>query len=94
VANGWVSYNLQGGQLKGLGMGFGGNYQSSSYYDDMNTILIDGATTFDGSLFFDNPKFRIGLKINNITNEEYFTVPRMASPMPLRQFLANLTLKF
>lgn len=94
VANGWVSYNLQAGKLKGLGLGFGGNYQSSSYYDDYNTILIDGATTFDGSIFYDTQKFRIGLKLNNITNKEWFTIPRMASPMPLRQFLANVTLKF
>ena len=94
VANGWVSYHLQNGKLKGLGLGFGGNYQSNSYYDDMNTILIDGATTFDGSVFFVHQKFRIGFKLNNITNEKYFTIPRMASPMPLRQFLANFTLKF
>jgi len=94
VANGWVSYNIQKGSVKGLGFGFGGNYQGDSYYDDLNAIVIDGATTFDGSVYYDAQKVRIGFKLNNITNQEYFTVPRMAMPMPLRQFLVNLTLKF
>lgn len=94
VGNFWVSYKLTQGAAKGFGIGFGGNTQSNSYINDINTFMAEGFTTFDGTVFLDKPKFRLGLKLNNITNQKYFTSDFWANMMPTRQLVANATFRF
>lgn len=94
VANLWMSYKILEGKAKGLGFGFGGNTQSDSYINDTNTFTVNGYTLLDASVFYENPKFRLGLKLNNITNKEYWSADYWATMMPTRQLVANFTLKF
>lgn len=94
VGNFWVSYKLTQGAAKGFGIGFGGNTQSNSYINDTNTFMAEGFTTFDGTVFLDKSKFRLGLKLNNITNQKYFTSDFWANMMPTRQLVANATFRF
>lgn len=89
IANLWMSYRIPEGLVEGLGFGFGGNYASSSYYDDQNTFTIPEATVINASIFYDQPKFRLGLKLNNLSNEHYWSYIGM--PQNTRQFLVNLT---
>ena len=94
VANLWMSYKILDGKAKGVGFGFGGNTQSDSFANDTNTFTVNGFTTMDATVFYEKPKFRIGLKLNNIANTEYWTSDSWANMMPTRQLVANVTFKF
>ncbi|WP_335967095.1 TonB-dependent receptor [Galbibacter sp. PAP.153] len=93
-ANYWASYKFTRGSLQGFGLGFGGNYTGDYYFDDANTVTVSGFHTLDASVFYEQPKFRIGLKLNNLTDEEYWTATYWAIPQQTRTFLANLTFRF
>ena len=94
MVNLWMSYTIIHGNLKGLGIGFGGNYGSSSYY--YNTykyqIIIPKYTSLDGSIFYDQRKYRIGIKVNNITSEKMWS--SRLTPQAPATFIGSLALKF
>lgn len=94
TANLWASYRLVTGSAQGLGIGFGGIYGSEYYQTNTTTFKfsIPSYTVLDASLFYDQPKYRIGLKIDNLTNEKYWSY-RLAAQNPTR-VTANVTFKF
>lgn len=92
IANLWMSYKHQYGSMQGFGLGFGGNYSSTSYFNDINTFTIPAATILSSSLFYDQQKYRVGLKINNLTNQHYWSY--IGSPQNPRQFVFNVTYRF
>ena len=94
TANLWASYRLVTGRAQGLGIGFGGIYGSEYYQTNTTTFKfsIPSYTVLDASLFYDQPKYRIGLKIDNLTNEKYWSY-RLAAQNPTR-VTANVTFKF
>lgn len=94
TANLWASYRLSEGSLSGLGLGFGGIY-GSEYYQTNTTnfqFSIPSYTVLDASVFYDRPKYRLGLKVDNLTNEKYWSY-RLAAQNPTR-VTGNITLKF
>ena len=91
-ANLWVSYKFTGQTLKNIGLGFGGNYVSDNFFDAENTIVIPKYTIINASVFYDQPKWRLSLKANNLSNEKYWT--NYGIPETLRQYLANISFKF
>jgi iron complex outermembrane receptor protein len=94
TANLWASYRIVKGSAQGLGIGFGGIY-GSEYYQTNTTAFkfsIPSYTVLDCSLFYDQPKYRLGLKVDNLTNEKYWSY-RLAAQNPTR-ITANLTFKF
>jgi iron complex outermembrane receptor protein len=94
LANLWMSYRITHGDVKGLGVGVGGNYGSSSYQTNTAAFkfTIPSYTTVDATVFYDQPKYRIGVKFDNLTNEKYWSF-RLAPQNPTR-FTLNLALKF
>lgn len=93
LANWWISYRFPANVLKGLGLGLGGNYVSTVYPNNESGLLtIPEYTKFDATIFYDQPKFRVGLKVNNITDERYWGVNN--DPQNPRQVVANLSFKF
>ncbi len=94
VGNFWISHRLTGGKFDGLGVGLGGNYSSDYFINDANTITVPGYTKFDGTIFYDQPAFRLALKWNNVTNEQYWMSAYDAEPQLPRTFIANFTMKF
>ncbi|WP_316797703.1 TonB-dependent receptor [Pedobacter frigidisoli] len=94
TVNFWVSYRFPMGKLKGFGAGLGGNYGDMSYYTNTynSKFIIPEYKIFDASLFYDNEKFRIGFKVDNLTSEKAWSV-RLTPQAPAR-FTGNLTLKF
>ncbi|HOZ84737.1 MAG TPA: TonB-dependent receptor [Niabella sp.] len=94
AANLWINYGITSGSLKGLGLGAGGNGQSSAFTNNMNTITLDGYSVFGASVFFDAPKFRLTTKIDNIANKEYFTYNAWLNAGSTRTFSLNLTYRF
>ncbi|KQB42740.1 TonB-dependent siderophore receptor [Flavobacterium aquidurense] len=94
TANLWASYRVVNGTAQGLGFGFGGIYGSEYYQTNTTTFKfsIPSYTVLDASLFYDQPKYRIGLKVDNLTNEKYWSY-RLAAQNPTR-ITANVTFKF
>lgn len=92
--NFWISYRLSQGKFRGMGAGFGGNAGSESYQTNTKTskIIIPSYTLLDATIFYDQPKYRIGFKVDNLTSEKAWSV-RLTPQAPAR-FMGSLALKF
>ncbi|ANH79815.1 hypothetical protein A8C56_01450 [Niabella ginsenosidivorans] len=94
AGNIWANYGFTSGSLKGFGFGVGGNGQSSSFTNNVNTITLDGFAVFGASIFYDAPKFRLTAKIDNIANKKYYTYSSWLLPGPTRMLAFNATYRF
>ena len=97
LANFWASYRFVQGNLKGFGLGFGGNYASENMIFNRQTagiFTLPSYTILNASLFYNVDKFGINLKLNNLTNEEYYTGWSTINPQRPRNFAASLTYNF
>ena len=85
LLNIWASYHLINGMAKGLGAGFGVNYGSRSFQTNTTSQVfnIPSYTVMDATLFYDQPKYRLAVKIDNLTNERYWSF-RLAPQNPTR----------
>ena len=94
AANLWTSYRLLDGVARGLGAGMGANYMGEQYMVNTNTqqFTAPAYTSFDATIFYDRPSYRLALKVNNLTDELYWN--GWGSPQPPRHFVANMTYKF
>ncbi|MCI9846858.1 TonB-dependent receptor [Flavobacterium pectinovorum] len=91
VVNFWASYKLQN-KLKGLGAGFGVNYVDESYMSSDNIYYIPSYTICSATVFYEQPTWRAGVKIDNLTNERYWST--WGAPQAPTTVLASLTFKF
>ena len=91
-ANLWASYVLQQGAIKGFGAGFGMNYVSQVFYNDNNDFTIPEFTTLKGSLFYNQPKYRLSITANNLSDKRYWN--NVGTPQMPRQILGTLSVKF
>lgn len=97
TVNLWLSYKLPQGSLKGLGFGFGGNYASSNKVINsasMGVFTLPSYTVLNATIFYDQPKFRIGLKADNLTNKEYWIGYSTMNPQKLRSVAGSIAFKF
>ncbi|HYG40000.1 MAG TPA: TonB-dependent receptor [Cytophagales bacterium] len=97
MINGWISYKLNKSLLKGLGIGFGGNYASEYATIDRastGTFYLPEYAILNSSIFYDTEAFRITLKVNNLTNKEYYQGWSTINPQKPRNIIAGLALKF
>lgn len=94
TVNFWASYRMLAGDLKGLGIGFGGDYGSKSYQTNTQTskLIIPAYTMLDASLFYDQPRYRIGFKVDNLTSEKAWS--ERLTPQAPATFIGSLALKF
>jgi iron complex outermembrane receptor protein len=96
-ANLWMSYRLSNGPVKGLGFGAGGNYAGKVYAINSNTygqFILPSYTIYNAAIFYDQSKYRIGLKMNNIADKKYWVGSGTMNPQMLREIVANLTFRF
>jgi len=95
--NGWASYKISTGDLKGFGVGFGANYGSENAILNRATtgiFTLPSYAVLNSSLFYNGDKFGIALKLDNITNKEYYKGWSTIEPQMPRRFSANLSFKF
>jgi iron complex outermembrane receptor protein len=97
LVNFWLSYTMPKGILNGLGAGFGGNYASKNLITSTTTtgdFTLSAYTVLNASIFYNMNKFRLGLKMDNVSDKQYFkgwTTVELQQP---RSFLANISFKF
>ncbi len=93
TANWWASYKISSGVARGLGAGFGGNHMSAIYTkNELGALTIPAFTRWDATLFYDQPAYRIGIKLNNLANQKYWGLN--FDPQAPRQLLLNVSFKF
>lgn len=97
LANLWATYRFNGGALNGFGLGFGGNYASENKIFNRNlggTFTLPEYTVLNASVFYNIDAFTITMKLDNITDKEYYKGWSTISPQRPRVFAANLTYNF
>ena len=97
LINFWTSYTIQAGSLEGFGIGFGGNYVSE--YNTLNrsttgSFELPSYTVLNSSLSYSKEKYRIIVKLDNITNKKYFSGWSTVTPQKSRSISASLAYKF
>ncbi|MBB6269881.1 iron complex outermembrane receptor protein [Pedobacter cryoconitis] len=96
-ANLWMSYKLNYGKLKGAGIGFGGNYASDNKIVNSvsnGVFILPHYVTLNASAFYDQPKYRVGLKVDNLTNKQYWIGYGTMNPQQLRSVIGSIAFKF
>lgn len=97
LGNLWVSYAFTEGNLKGFGLGFGGNHASEFnvlHRKGTGSFTLPDYTILNSALNYNTNKFNITLKLNNLLNEKYYTGWSTVTPQRLRSLSAGLTYKF
>lgn len=95
--NFWTNYSFTKTAVKGLGIGVSLNYSGESYAINSNLdgrLMLPAATILGGHLTYDLAHFRIGLKVNNITNEKYWKGWSNFIPQMPRQLIGTIAYKF
>ncbi|WP_333574552.1 TonB-dependent receptor [Sphingobacterium sp.] len=92
VANVWTSYKFLDGRIKGFGIGAGLNHVDKVYLDLDEVFATPAYTVFGATAFYDQPKYRIGLKLNNLGNIHYWDF--YGKPQKPTEVLASLSFKF
>jgi len=97
LVNLWANYFFTEGKLKGFGLGIGGNHASEHKTlnrSNIGTFALPDYTILNSALSYNNDKFNITLKVNNLFNEKYYTGWSTVTPQRLRSLTAGLTYKF
>ncbi|PUZ30146.1 iron complex outermembrane recepter protein [Chitinophaga costaii] len=97
LANLWISYRIPAGAVKGLGFGFGGNYASDNKIinsTNQGVFILPSYTVMNASISYDRAKYRLALKMNNLTDKKYYTGYSTINPQMLRQVVGSISLRF
>lgn len=97
LVNFYISYHFTRGVVHGLGASFGGNYASENAtynYADLGVFTLPSYTVLNASVFYDQPRYRLTLKVDNLTNKEYFIGWTTINPQMLRRVMASVAVKF
>ncbi|RFN58134.1 TonB-dependent receptor [Marixanthomonas ophiurae] len=93
----WANYEFQEGALDGFGLGAGFNGASERVtidYGSAGQFILPEYTVANASVFYQADKYRIGLKLNNVFNKEYYKGWTTITPQTPRALYANFTYKF
>lgn len=95
--NFWANYEFQEGTLDGFGIGLGFNGASERFainYVSTGEFILPSYTIANASVFYQADKYRIGLKLNNAFNKEYYKGWTTINPQMPRALLANISYQF
>jgi iron complex outermembrane recepter protein len=67
----WTTYEIQKGNLQGLGFGLGLFYVSNRAGDNANTFELPSYLTTDVALFYKKDNFRTAINVKNLFNVDY-----------------------
>ena len=67
----WTTYEIQSGELQGLGFGLGFNFVGEREGDLANSFDVDSYFIFNAATFYRWDNWRIGLNIDNLFDADY-----------------------
>lgn len=97
VINSWISYIFPIKGLEGLGVGLGVNRvgeQISENNTKTGQFRFPAYTLINASISLEKERYRVGFKMNNIGNAEYFSGQGVIVAQMPRNFVAEISLKF
>lgn len=97
VFNSWISYVFQTKALHGIGLGVGVNRVGEQITVDhaaTGQFIFPAYTLVNASVSFEREKYRFGVRMNNLTNTEYFAGQGVVVAQMPRNFAAQLSLRF
>jgi iron complex outermembrane receptor protein len=97
LANLWATYKFNKGSLKNFGLGLGGNYAGVYKVIDNSVVGVfelPSYTLLNGSVFYNNDRYRITFNANNITNKQYYIGYWSVNPQRPINFAASISVKF
>ncbi len=68
----WSTYEIQEGNLKGLGFGLGAFYVGDRQGDLANSFQVPSYIRTDAAIYYRNKNMRLGLNFENLFNVRYF----------------------
>ncbi len=68
----WTTYEIQRGDLQGLGFGLGLFYVGDRAGDAGNTFEVPSYLTTDAAIFYKQDRLRAAINIKNLFNVDYF----------------------
>ncbi|MDM9380814.1 TonB-dependent siderophore receptor [Chlorogloeopsis sp. ULAP01] len=68
----WTTYEIQSGNLQGLGFGLGFFYVGARQGDLLNTFELPSYLRTDAALYYKRGQFRAGINFRNLFNVDYF----------------------
>jgi iron complex outermembrane recepter protein len=69
----WTTYQIQEGDLEGLGFGLGFNYVGDRAGDLENSFYIDSYFVTNMAIFYEKNDWRLGLNFNNLFDVNYIS---------------------
>ncbi|NEQ33671.1 MAG: TonB-dependent receptor, partial [Leptolyngbya sp. SIO4C5] len=69
----WTTYEIQQGNLQGLGFGLGFNYVGSRYGDLANSFEVEDYFLTNAALFYERDNWRFRLNVNNLFDVRYIS---------------------
>jgi iron complex outermembrane recepter protein len=97
LLNFWANYKVPTGALKNWGIGFGANYaseQKTLNRSNIGTFTLPSYTVFNTVLSYNAEKYGINLKVDNLTNQKYYTGWSTVTPQRPRSISLALNYKF
>lgn len=105
LINYWISYSIQNDKLRGLGFGIGGNYGDETFiYNrnpsgsgnpaDVERFALPSYSIVNATLYYDQPRYRLSLKVDNLTDELYFNGYTTVNVQNPRTFMGSIAYKF
>lgn len=99
LVNFWASYTLPTGPLAGLGLGFGGNAASEHLTlnrANIGTFALPAYQVFNAVVSYAGigNQYLLSLKVNNLTNERYYSGWSTVTPQQLRNIAFSLNYRF
>ncbi|MBW4471486.1 MAG: TonB-dependent receptor [Stenomitos rutilans HA7619-LM2] len=67
----WTTYEIQSGNLKGLGFGFGFNLVGERQGGLPNSFRVDSYITPNAAIFYHRDKLRLAVNFKNLSNANY-----------------------
>ena len=91
----WTTYEIQQGDLEGLGFGFGLYFIGDREVQLPNTIELDSYVRADAAIFYRRSNYELALNFKNITDTEYYgTQGFYLTPEAPFTVLGNIAVKF
>ena len=71
----WSTYQVQTGEWRGLGVGFGATYVGARFGDLNNSYKVGAYTRLDAAVFYDVEQYRFAINARNLTDARYIEQP-------------------
>lgn len=95
--NGWITYTFGLQPIEGLGVGFGVNGASERVILDSDVtgkFTVPAYTIFNASVYYEKYDYRISLKLDNLTDQEYYKGWSTINPQRPRTYAINFLYRF